>query len=309
MTNDTSYDVVIVGGGPAGLTAGLYASRAGLTSLLIEKALVGGLITNAEWVENYPGFPEGISGIDLGELMHRQATKYGLKIIMAEAKGIELQESRKVVKTTEGNFITRAIILAGGSQRQKLDVPGEKEFTGRGVSYCATCDAPFFKGEPVAIVGGGDSAVSEALHLVKFASRVILIHRRHELRASRIMQGRILAELKIEFLWDTTVEQIEGKDFVKSLRLHNVLTGGKSTLEVSGVFISVGFKPDTDYLKGIVPLDAIGHIITNEKMETQIPGVLAAGDIRSNSGRQSITAAGDGATAAMYAGRFLTEGK
>lgn len=305
--NNGSYDVVIIGGGPAGLTAGLYTARARLSSLLIEKGLVGGQIANAELVENFPAFPEGIGGIELGELIHRQATKYGLKTTTAEVTGLELQEGRKAVKTTEGDFTARVIIIAGGSQFQKLGVPGEDEFTGKGVSYCATCDAPFFNEQSVALVGGGDAAITEALYLSKFASKVSVIHRRDQLRATAIMQERAFAEPKMEFLWDTTVDAIEGEGFVKRLRLNNVKTGEKSTLELNGVFIAIGFKPDTDYLKSIVPLDAAGHVITNEKMETEIPGIYAAGDIRSNSGRQAITAAGDGATAAIYAEKYLSE--
>ena len=304
---DNRYDVVIIGAGPAGLTAGLYASRARLNSLLIERGLVGGQIANAERVENYPGFPEGISGPELGQLMHQQAAQYGLKTVIAEATGIELQKGQKLVKTTEGDFIARAVIIAGGSKRQILDVPGEEEFTGKGVSYCATCDAAFFREQPVAVVGGSDAALTEALHLAKFASRITVIHRRRQLRATRILQERAFAEPKIEFRWDSTVEKIEGENSVKRIGLNQVKTGGKSALEVAGVFISIGFKPDTDYLKGILPLDNVGHIITNEKMETEIPGILAAGDIRQDSARQAITAAGDGATAAIYAERFLTE--
>ena len=309
MTDNPDYDVLIIGAGPAGLTAGLYASRARLKSLLIERGLFGGMMAEAERVENYPGFPEGISGFELGQLMHQQATKYGLKTVIAEATGIELQDGQKVVQTTEGDFIAKAVIIAGGSKRQELGVPGEKEFTGKGVSYCATCDAAFFRDQPVAVVGGGDAAITEALHLAKFASKVTVIHRRHQLRTSGILQERVFSEPKIEFLWDSTVAKIEGEDFVKRLRLSQVLTGEKSALKVAGIFISIGFKPDTDYLKGILPLDTVGHIITNEKMETGVPGILAAGDIRSNSARQAITAAGDGATAAIYAEKFLTENK
>ncbi|MDP3880366.1 MAG: thioredoxin-disulfide reductase [Dehalococcoidales bacterium] len=307
-TKHTDYDVVIIGAGPAGLTAGLYTARARLNSLIIEKALVGGQIVNAEVVENYPGFPEGISGFDLGQVMHRQAEKYGLKTITAEATGIEIHDNVKIVSTTDGDFTAGAIIIAGGSERQKLNVPGEERFTGRGVSYCATCDAAFFRDKPVAIVGGGNAAITEALHLAKFASKVTVIHRRHELRATRIIQERAFAEPKMNFLWDSAVEEIKGKDFVEKLRIHKLPDGEKSTLDVDGIFIAIGFSPETDYLKGLLSLDAIGHIITNEKMETKIPGILAAGDIRANSGRQAITAAGDGATAAIYAERFLTEG-
>jgi thioredoxin reductase (NADPH) len=300
------YEVIIIGGGPAGLSAGLYTSRARLNSLLIERGVVGGQIADAELVENYPGFPEGISGAELGQLMHQQATKYGLQTLLAEVTGIELRGEKKVVVTTKGNFTARAVIIASGSERLKLGIPGEEEFTGKGVSYCATCDAFFFKEQPVAVVGGGDAAITEALHLTKFASRVIVIHRRDQLRASRILQEKAFSEPKIGFLWNTVVEEIEGKDKVERLRLRQVITGEKSTLDVSGVFVSIGLTPGTDYLKGVLPLDAAGSIITNEKMETEIPGIFAAGDIRLNSARQAITAAGDGVTAAIYAEKFIS---
>jgi thioredoxin reductase (NADPH) len=301
------YEVVIIGGGPAGLTAGIYTSRARLNSLLIERGLVGGQILNAEKVDNYPGFPEGISGLELGESMHQQATKYGLKTIIAEATGIERQPKQIVVKTTEGNFTAKAVIIASGSERRKLGIPGEEVFTGKGVSYCATCDAAFFRDLPVAVVGGGNAAITEALHLTKFASKIIVIHRRRQLRASRILQEKALSEPKIEFLWDTVAEAIEGENSVRRIKLRQVKTGRKSSLEIAGVFISVGLKPNTDYLKGVLPLDDGGYVITNDTMETEIPGIFAAGDIRRNSARQAITAAGDGATAAFYAQKFLTQ--
>jgi thioredoxin reductase (NADPH) len=304
MANE--YDVIIIGGGPAGLSAGLYTSRARLRSLLIERGLVGGQITNAELVENYPGFPQGISGLELGQLIHQQATKYGLETLAAEATGIELQGEKRVVITTKGKFSAKAVIIASGSERRKLGIPGEEELTGRGVSYCATCDGPFFKDNTVAVVGGGNAAITEALHLTKFAAKVKVIHRRSELRATQILQEKAKAEPKIEFLWDTKVEGIEGKDRVKRLNLSNVVSGEKSTLDVAGVFVAVGLKPNTDYLKGVLPVDDAGYIATNEKMETQIPGIFAAGDVRLNSARQSITAAGDGATAAVYAQKFLS---
>ena len=305
--SDREYDVIIIGGGPAGLSAGIYTSRARLDSLLVERGMVGGQIVNAERVENYPGFPEGIGGIELTQLMHQQATKFGLKTIIAEATGIELRGEQKVVKTTENAFLARAVIIANGSERMKLSVPGEEEFTGKGVSYCATCDAAFFREQPVAVVGGGNSAVTEALHLSKFASKVTVIHRRNRLRTTPILQEKASAEPKIEFLWDTVVEEIEGEDFCKRIRLRQVNTGQESALDVAGVFVSIGFKPDTDYLKGILPLDGAGAVITDDRLETGIPGIFAAGDIRHNSGRQVISAAGDGAIAAMSAGRFITE--
>ena len=301
------YDVIILGGGPAGLSAGIYASRARLNSLLIERGVVGGRITDAELVENYPGFAEGIAGAELGKLMQQQAARYGLNIVTAEVSGIKLQKEKKVVKTDKGDFTARAVIVASGSERGKLGIPGEAELTGKGVSYCATCDAAFFKEKPIAVVGGGNAAISEALYLAKFASRVIIIHRRHQLRATRIMEEKAQAEAKIEFLWDTVVEKIEGKDAVKQLSLRQVKTNKKSSLEVSGVFIAVGLKPSTDFLKGVLPLDKGGYIITNDRMETKIPGIFAAGDIRQNSPRQAITAAGDGATAAVFTGKFLSQ--
>jgi len=299
------YQVVIVGGGPAGLTAGLYTSRGRLASLLVEKGLVGGLITYASKVENFPGFPEGISGLELGELMHRQATSYGLETITAEVTAIELKGEQKLVKTTKGDFAAKVVIIATGSERLKLGILGEEKFTDKGVSYCATCDAALFADKPVVVVGGGNAALNEALDLVKFASKVTVIHRRDQLRATGILQERALAEPKIEFLWDSVVEEIVGKDLVENIGIRQLKSGQKSSLEVAGVFVAIGFKPNTGYLKGILPLDSGGHVITNDRMETEIPGILAAGDVRQNSARQAITAAGDGATAAIGAENFL----
>jgi thioredoxin reductase (NADPH) len=301
------YDVIIIGGGPAGLSAGIYTSRARLNSLLIEMGVVGGRITDAELVENYPGFAQGISGAELGQLMQQQAAKYGLNIITAEVTGIEIKTKKKVVRTTKGDFNAKAVIIASGSERGKLDIPGERELTGKGVSYCATCDAPFFKQKPVAVVGGGNAAISEALHLTKFASKVIVIHRRDQLRATRIMGEKARAEPKIEFLWNTVVTKIDGKDTVKRLKLRQVKTGEEFTLDVAGVFVAVGLKPSTDFLQGVLPLDKAGYIITNDRMETKTPGIFAAGDIRQHSPRQAITAAGDGATAAIFAEKFLSQ--
>jgi len=303
--NASYYDVIIIGGGPAGLTAGLYASRANLNSLLIEKGLVGGQISTAEKVDNYPGFPDGIDGFELTDLMHRQATKYGLKTIIAEVADVKPQKKQIVIKTTDGDYIARALIVASGSDRQKLGIPGEKEFTGKGVAYCATCDAAFFRDVPVVVIGGGNAAITEALHLTKFASKVTIIHRRDKLRASAVLQEKAFSEPKIGFIWDSVVEEIEGEDTVKRIKLRQVKTDEKSTMEIAGVFVAVGLKPNTDYLKGILRMDAGGHVITDDKMGTNVPGIFAAGDARHNSARQAITAAGDGATAAFYAEKFL----
>ena len=305
--NENIYEVVIVGGGPAGLTAGLYAARAGLSSILIDKGIFGGQITYAEHVENFTGFPDGISGMELGEKMHQQARKHGLNTISAEVTGLETKGALKIIKTTEGEYTGKTVILAGGAVRKKLVVEGETRLMGRGVSYCAVCDGAFFQGQKLAVIGGGDTAITEALHLTHFASQVTIIHRRDQLRATYVLQQKIKSEPKIDFLLDTIVTGIEGAESVERIKLLNIKTGQNSVKEVSGVFIAVGTSPDTEYIKGIVPLDESGYIITNEKMETAIPGILAAGDIRHNSARQAITAAGDGATAAIYAQKYLTE--
>ena len=299
------YVVIIIGGGPAGLSAGIYTARARLRSLLIEKAAIGGQIINAVLVENYPGFTDGVSGIDLTEAMHKQAEKFGLETLMAEVTGLRLDGEKKTVATGQGDFTARAVIVAGGSERQKLGVPGEAEFTGRGVSYCATCDGAFFRDKQVAVVGGGNAAITEALELTHFASKVTVIHRRHELRATKIVQEKAFAEPKIEFLWDSAVEAVLGNTFVNKLRVANLKTGKKTDLPVEGVFVNVGFRAASAYLQGILELDDTGAVVVNGDMETGVPGVYAAGDIRSRSIRQVIGAAGDGAIAAVSAGKYL----
>ena len=305
MAVKREYEVVIIGGGPAGLTAGIYTARARLKSLLIEKGATGGWIINAGVVENYPGFPDGINGLELADAMQQQAVKFGLETLTAEVNGLELKGEHKLIKTSEGDVVARAVIVAGGSDRVKLGVPGEDEFTGRGVAYCAVCDGYFYRDVPVAVVGGGNAAMNEALELTKFASKVTVIHRRDELRATKILQERAFADKKIEFLWDMVVEAVEGEDTVKKLRLKNVKTGKQSTLDISGVFVAVGFRPNTGYLKKIVKLADNGTVITDEKMQTDVPGILAAGDIRSSSIRQVAGAVGDGAVAAIYAEHYL----
>jgi thioredoxin reductase (NADPH) len=300
------YDVIIIGGGPGGFSAGIYTARARLSTLLIERGAIGGQIINSWLVENYPGFAKGISGIELTQAMYEQATKFGLETLYDEVTGIEVNGQQKVVKTSQGNFGAAAIIIAGGAERQKLGVPGEAEFTGKGVSYCATCDGAFFRDKAVAVIGGGNAAVTEALELTKFASKITVIHRRNELRATKIMQEKVFAEPKIEFIWDTAVEEILGEKFVNKIRLRNLKTGKETVLDVSGVFVSVGSQPATGYLKGLLTLDAIGAIVTNDRLETNVPGIFAVGDIRSGSIRQVIGAAGDGAAAAVNAGKYIS---
>jgi thioredoxin reductase (NADPH) len=304
---ETDFQLIILGGGPGGLSAGIYAARNRLNTLLIEKSMFGGLAIYADLLENYPGFPDGIGGMELGQLMLKQAEKFGLKTLTTEITGLETKDNWKIIKTGEGSFKAKSVIIALGSERINLNVPGEKEFVGRGVSYCATCDAAFFKQKPVVVVGGGNSAISEALHLARFASNVTIIHRRDQFRASPISLEKARSEPKINFLTNTVIETIEGQENVETLHLSNTLSGEKSSLPVSGVFVSIGQKPNTDLFKGIVNLDANGYIVTNEKMETSLAGIFAVGDIRSNSIRQCISAAGDGATAAIYASRYIGE--
>jgi thioredoxin reductase (NADPH) len=301
-----SHQVVIIGGGPAGLTAGLYCARSRFNTLLVEKGVIGGQITNAERVENYPGFPQGIPGIELGQLIHQQATSCGLETLLAEVIKVVPGPRHNLVSTSEGDFVAEAIIIASGSQFRKLGVPGEDKFVGKGVSYCATCDGPLFKSKTVAVIGGGDAAITEALYLTKFASSVKIIHRRSQLRAGKILQERAMSEPKIEFIWDAVVTQIEGAGVVRQLLLKNARSAKISTLEVAGVFVAIGSEPNSTQWRGLLPLDEGGYIITNELMETKIPGMFAAGDVRHNSAKQVITAAGDGAVAAMSAARFLS---
>lgn len=301
-----SYQVIIIGGGPAGLTAGLYCARSRLKTLLVEKGVIGGQITNAEQVDNYPGFPQGISGIKLGQLIHEQAASYGLEILPAEVTSLEPHLRHNLVSSSEADFVAESVIIASGSRFRKLGIPGEDKLIGKGVSYCATCDGPLFRDRSVAIIGGGDVAIAEALTMAKFASSVSIIHRRDQLRANNLLQEKAKTEPKIKFIWNTVVVDIEGDGAVRQLRLKNIEDATISTLPVDGVFIAIGLEPNTDYLRGALPLDKERHIIINELMETGIPGILAAGDIRHNSARQAITAAGDGATAALSAEKFLS---
>jgi len=302
------YDTIIIGGGPAGLTAGLYTSRAGLKSLLLERGIPGGQMVNAALVENYPGFPEGISGSDLGSLMHRQAVRYGLEVVTAEVKGISQGNPQPYsIATTAGNFEATAIIIAAGSEYRKLGVAGEEKFSGRGVSYCATCDGFFFRNRDVAVVGGGDTAITDALELGQHANKVYIIHRRGQLRAGEVLQQRAFANPKLEFIWSTVIEEALGEQILSGLKLRNVETGQQSILKVDGVFIAVGSMPNSRNFSNILELDDAGCVIANETMTTSTPGIFAAGDIRRNSPRQISVAVGDGAAAAMSALKYIQE--
>jgi len=300
------YEVIIIGGGPAGLTAGLYTSRAGLKSLLVERGVFGGQIANATLVENYPGFPQGVSGTELGSLMHQQATKYGLEAIAADVTGVA-QGQPYSVSTTEGSFEAAAIIVAAGSEYRKLGVLGEERLSGHGVSYCATCDGFFFRGREVAVVGGGDTAITDALELTRHANKVYVIHRRDQLRAGQVLQQGAFAQPKLEFIWSTVVEEVLGEKLLGGLKLRNVKTGQQSILEVAGVFVAVGLMPNSQLFFNVVDLDDAEYIITDETMATSAPGIFAAGDIRRNSARQVASAVGDGVTAAKSAFKYVQE--
>ena len=307
--SEPEFDLVIIGGGPAGLTAGLYAARARLKTRLIEKLSPGGQIITTDWVENYPGFPEGISGFDLTDKMRQQAEGFGLEISLGETTSLERLGDLIKVNLADGELLSKAVIIASGVQPSQLGVPGEVELTGRGVSYCGTCDGPFFRDVEILVVGGGDTAVEEAIFLTRFASKVHFCHRRDELRATGILQERIKAEPKVEIHWSTVVRSIEAnaQNQVSGATVEDLKTGEKYSIPVQGVFMFVGVHPTTEFLKGFVELDERGFVKANENLATSQPGVIAAGDVRVKTLRQVVTAVGDGATAAFNAEPYIQE--
>ena len=300
-------DVVIVGAGPAGLTAGIYASRGRLKTVILERNMAGGQIALTELVENYPGFPEGISGFDLSEKMKDQAVQFGaeLREIQAvTALSCDADGFHRVV-TDQGALRTRSVILAPGVEARRSGIPGEAQFIGRGVSWCATCDGPLYRGRTVAVVGGGDSAVEEGLFLTKFADKVYLVHRRDELRAAPIAQERAFANPKFEFVWDSVPRRIDGDQVVEALEVENVKTRESRRLPVDGVFMYIGQLPNTAWLKGTVDLDEQNYIVTDEHLRTRLPGVFACGDAHANPLKQIAMAVGEGALAAVQAERYI----
>jgi len=302
MAQEKVYDLVIVGGGPGGLTAGLYGSRANMKTVVIEKYLPGGQIANTEEVEDYPGF-EHIAGGELATKMANHAMKFGLEIVSDEVVEVRSEgEYRKVAMGAGGDsYIGKAMVICTGGSPVHLNVPGEKEFSGRGVSYCAICDGAFFKNQVIAVVGGGDAAVEEGMFLTKFGSKIILIHRRDKLRAQKVIQERAFKNLKMEFLWDSVVQSVNGDSKVRSLTIKNVKTGQESNLETGAVFVFVGFRPNSGMLPADVKKTEQGYIVTDKNMETSIPGIFACGDVRDQLVRQITNAVGDGTTAAMAA--------
>ena len=303
MPND--FDVLIIGGGLAGLTAAMYAARYGLRTGLIEQMMGGAQIINLEKIENFPGFPEGVAGAELGLTVQEQAMDAGTEIILAEATGVSRDGDYKVVSCESGSYRAKAAIVAAGSTLRNLGIPGEEQFDGRGVSHCATCDGPLYMRQTVGVVGGGDSAADEALTLTEYADRVLLFHRRDQLRAQKVLQDRLIRHPKVEILWNTEVQAILGEESVSAVRGHNVVTNLDTVVDLSGLFVYVGLEPNSKLVKGVVKQDNSGHIQVDLAMETSVPGIYAAGDIRQNSASQLVSSAGDGATAAISAFKYI----
>jgi thioredoxin reductase (NADPH) len=301
----TDYDVLIVGGGLAGMTAGIYASRHGLKTGILERMMGGASIINVEKVENFPGFPEGIMGADLAAMTQEQAMTSGVEFLMGEASGIAEEGDYRVVAADSGEYRAKALIVAAGSTLRQLGIPGEEEYMGRGVSQCATCDGPLYSGEVVGVAGGGDSATDEALVLAQYADRVLLFHRREELRSQHELVNRVLSEPKIEIVRSSIVDEVLGENTVSGVRTTNVATGEQGVRELSGLFVYVGLEPNSGIVDGLLETDGGGHIPVNISMETAVPGVYAVGDIRQYSSSQLVSAAGDGATAAIAAYRYI----
>jgi len=306
---DKIYDMVIIGGGPAGMTAGIYASRALLDVVLFERGAYGGQMLTTAHLENYPGFPDGIGGFELADLMHRQAQAFNLSIEYRPVDRIRKEGNLFLLDSGAEEIRTRTVVFATGATPNKLGVPGEEKLTGRGVSYCATCDGALYRDRTVVVIGGGDSAVEEALFLTRFASTVHIVHRRDQLRAVPLTAKQALSNDRIRMEWNTVLKEVQGEEEVTGVVLEDVKTGESRVLEIDGVFIYVGITPATDSIAQLVDLDESGYVITDKNMESSVPGLFAAGDVRSGSIRQVSSAVGDGATASFHAYRYLEEKK
>ena len=302
---DRIYDMIVLGGGPAGYTAALYGARAGLSTLVLEKLSAGGQMALTDMIDNYPGFPDGIDGFTLGEQMQQGAERFGAVTELAEVYSLNLQGEIRVVETSEGTFLGRTLVLATGAGPKELGLPNEQALVGRGVHYCAACDGMRYKGKTVAVIGGGNSAVADALQLARVAEKVIIVHRRDSLRATKVYHDPLMKLDNVEFRWNSAVSEILGEGKVTGLRLWDTLTGEMSEIAVDGVFVSVGRKPATDLVQGQVELDRNGYIVADESTRTSVPGVYAVGDVRTKLLRQVVTAVADGAVAAHHAGEYL----
>ncbi len=301
-----TYDTIIIGGGPGGLTASLYACRSGMNTLLIEKAFLGGRAVEQHNIENYPGYPQGVSGMELIEKMKEQSKKFGAKIVYDEVKKISKENKIFLLKGNNNNYLTETIIIATGSTPKKLNIPGEEEYGGKGVSYCATCDGPFFKDKVLIVVGGGNTALEEALYLTKFAKEIHLVHRRDRFRGDKILQNRVFSTKKISTLFNSIVLEIKGTDSVKSVIISSTKDNTHQEIKCDGIFIYVGSKANTNFLENFLELDENGYIITGEDMKTSVEGIFACGDVRSKKLRQIVTACAEGAIAAHSAEKYLS---
>lgn len=303
--NNHIYDMLIIGGGPAGYTAALYAARAGLDVMLLEKLSAGGQMALTQNIDNYPGFEDGVDGFELGEKMQRQAERFGAKSEYAQVDGVDLNADPKIIHTSEGDFYGRAVVIATGANPRELGLKGEQELIGRGIAYCAACDAVAYRGKTVAVVGGGNSAVADALLLSRIAEKVYLVHRRDQLRATKVYHSQLEQAGNVEFIWNSRVTALAKSERLTGIELENTLSGDASFLECDGVFVSIGRKPATELFEGQLILDEGGYIIADESTRTSIPGVYAIGDVRTKAVRQIVTAVADGAVAVHMAEEFL----
>lgn len=308
MANEKIYDLIIIGGGPAGLTAGIYATRGKLDTLLLDRLNPGGLVASTEWVENYPGFPEGIVGVELMKKIEEQATKFGLQVsTFKEVNSVNFKGKIKTIKVDQDEYKAKAVIIASGTEPKKLNIPGEEKFKGRGVSYCATCDGPFFKDKDIVIIGAGSCGIQEGLYLTRFVKSIVVVEFMPHMNAEKILQERALNEPKFSFFLNHRVTSINGENQIESVTIKSRETGEERTIPAAGVFVYVGWNPMTHFLKGQVDLDQWGYVIAGEDTKTSLPGVFAAGDVRQKILRQITTAVSDGSVAAFMAERYIEE--
>ena len=302
------YDTLIIGGGPAGYTAALYAARAGMDTAVLERMSPGGQMALTDIIDNYPGFHEGVDGIMLGMNMQMQAERFGAKTLYEDVLGVDFADPAvKTVKTATNTYFARTVIIATGANPRELGLPNERALTGKGVHYCAHCDGRFYKGKTVAVVGGGNSAVSDALYLSRVTDKVYVIHRRDSLRATKIYHEPLMKAENVEFVWDSAITEILSNGRVTGARVQNLKDGSEREIDFSGLFVSIGRKPATDFLKGVLELDDYGYVVADESTRTSVPGVFAVGDVRTKALRQVVTAVADGATAIHYAEEYLSE--
>jgi len=306
---DKLYDMIVVGGGPGGYTAALYAARAGLDTVVLEKLSAGGQMALTEQIDNYPGFEDGVDGFTLAEKMQKGAERFGVKPVLTEVLSLDLSGDIKKIETSEGVFNAKTVVLATGASPRELGVNGEKELIGKGVNYCASCDGMFYKDKTVAVIGGGNSAVADALILSRICQKVIIVHRRDTLRATKVYHDTLLNTPNVEFRWNSAVSELIHDEKLTAVRLKDVVSGEQSVLECDGIFVSVGRQPATELVKGQIELDAAGYIVADESTRTNIPGVFAVGDVRTKALRQVVTAVADGAVAVHYAEEYLVSGK